>query len=123
MEAFDGWVDSTGTVTGIQLEGCRALPALVKELDPTADAKYLSTISTLIHTAVLQSHFFERGKPRAFEVMGRMRELRIEESDSVEERRRKCDAIRSWWGQEGYAYHQGWRFWSTRCRAPLIHDW
>jgi hypothetical protein len=108
--------------TRVLLHGCRALPALVAELDPEADAKRLELLSTLILAAVYQSHSFEAGSPNALRVIGDLSPLQVTRGDSAEERRRKCRALRAWWRERAGEYHQAWRFWSAACRAPLARD-
>ena len=108
--------------SAIPISGCRALPALVAELDPKASPRFLQVASSWTLAAIFQSHYFERGTPQASKVRERFSALAISTDDSVEERTRKCSEFRRWWAEEGGSYHHFWRFWSTACRAPLSED-
>ena len=81
--------------------GCRALPALVDELDPAHSSYYLCRISGCITAAS------DGAAPR------------MVFDDDPEKRRESIDLLRSWWAREGGRHHQGWRFWSSRCPVLL----
>ncbi len=79
--------------------GCRALPALIAELDPALSSYYLCRVSGCITTAS------DGAAPRV--VFG----------DDPAQRRESVDTLRAWWARDGGRAHQGWRFWSSRCSA------
>ena len=84
------------------LHGCRALPALVAELDPAADRYWTHTLSNLIRLAVSSSA-----------VRDDLKDIWYDSGDAAE-CARKIDGLRAWW-KEGNRHHQPWRFWSVRC--------
>ncbi len=81
--------------------GCRALPALVAELDPAHSSYYLCRVAGCITTAS------DGAAPRV-----------VFEEDPAQ-RREAVDTLRAWWDREGGRHHQWWRFWSSSC-PPLV---
>lgn len=81
--------------------GCRALPALIDELDPDHSSYYLCRVGERITMAS------DGAAPRV--LFG----------DDPAQRRESIDALRAWWAREGGRHHQWWRFWSSRC-PPLV---
>ena len=81
--------------------GCRALPALMAELDPRLSPYYLCRVGDCL-TEVTDGE-----APRAYF------------DDDPARRARAVETLLAWWRAEGAAHHQWWRFWTSRCR-PLI---
>jgi hypothetical protein len=85
----------------VALLGCRALPALIAELDPRLSPYYLCRVGDCVAEAA------DGDAPRVvFE-------------DDPEQRRKAVEVLRAWWAREGPAIHQWWRFWTPRCRGLL----
>lgn len=114
--------DSERLVLRLQTEGYKALPSLIAELDPQADSKYLTTVTSIAISSILRSHFHERGSDTADRVRQEISALQVREQDSPVDRQGKCTALRKWWAENGGGYHQWWRFWSTACKAPIGFD-
>jgi hypothetical protein len=88
---------SVETGDEFRLLGCRALPALVAELDAARPAGYLCRVEHLLNDAA------GGAAPRA-----------VFETDP-ESRARDAARLRDWHRREGGKVHQAWRFWSSRC--------
>lgn len=94
--------------------GCRGLRYAVGALDPSRYPEFLSSMS---HFVCWQS-LFPGAKPSVAgsEALGqRIEEWMITSGDGPAERRKKCEAIRTWWAAEGGNHHQWWRVWSKSC--------
>ena len=79
--------------------GVRALPALVRSLNPEKRAPYLTEASVLVRRIVL----------RASNEDLKERLIGIEASPS--ERALKCRLLREWWSERGHEVSRPWRPW------------
>lgn len=77
--------------------GCRALPALMDELDPELSPYYLCRVSDCLMD-VSDGH-----SPRV--VFG----------EDPAERRKSIDVLRAWYAESGRFRHVWWKFWSSNC--------
>ncbi|HEX7898825.1 MAG TPA: hypothetical protein VF950_13760 [Planctomycetota bacterium] len=85
------------SVMGITALGCRALPALVAELDPDVSPYYLCRVADCL------TDLSDGEAPRVvFE-------------DDPGQRRKSVDALRAWWEGGGRRRHDWWRFWTSKC--------
>jgi hypothetical protein len=77
--------------------GCRALPALVAELDPALSPYYLCRVADCL------TDLSEGEAPRV-----------VFDEDPAR-RRKSVDALRAWWAVGGRRRHAWWRFWTSNC--------
>lgn len=93
--------------------GCRALPYLVSSLDPTLNPLFLARATTLIAIEVDEpGRKGDRWSPSISE--GKF-EWCITLDDSIEQRRKKCEAVREFWKAHGRSHHQTWKVWTRAC--------
>jgi hypothetical protein len=95
--------------------GCRTLPYLVDCLDETKGRDFMEAATFLI----AWESVYPGVPPAEAEsptLQRRAEEWIINEADSPERRRTKCDRIRLWWKEHGHEHHQVWRFWTNHCR-------
>jgi hypothetical protein len=85
---------SAAAIAGL---GCRALPALMAELDPDLDPYYLCRVADCL------TDVSDGTAPRVFF------------GEDREGRRRSVDTLRAWWEKDGRRRHAWWRFWTSRC--------
>ena len=88
---------ATTSVAEIARLGCRALPALMDELDPELSPYYLCRVADCL------SDVSEGDAPR------------VVFTDDADQKRRSVDLLRAWWLTRGRERHRWWRFWSARC--------
>jgi hypothetical protein len=92
--------------------GCRALPYLVRALNPEKNPYFLerATMLIAIETDVpgVKGDGWWPGSPHG-------KAWRIALGDSPDERKAKCEAAREFWSHEGARHHQVWRVWSRQC--------
>jgi len=92
--------------------GCRALPYLVASLDPKRTPAFLERATLLIAIEIEPPPY--KG-PNWMGSTEQSRPWYIAQTDSPEERRRKCDLVREYWKLKGSTHHQVWRIWSKAC--------
>jgi hypothetical protein len=85
---------SAGEVAAL---GCRALPALMAELDPALNPYYLCRVADCL------TDLSDGEAPRV-----------VFEEDPAQ-RRKSVDALRAWWEGGGRRRHDWWRFWTSKC--------
>lgn len=85
---------SAGEVAAL---GCRALPALMAELDPALNPYYLCRVADCL------TDLSDGTAPRVFF------------GDDLEERRKSIRVLLAWWETSGRGRHAWWRFWTSRC--------
>lgn len=84
-----------GSVAGVLALGCRALPALMAELELDATPYYLCRVNDCL---------VDLGDSP-----------RVVFDEDREGRRRSIDALRAWWERGGRRRHDWWRFWTSKC--------
>lgn len=87
----------TSSVEEVVALGCRALPALVSELDPELSPYYLCRVADCL------IEICDGEAPR--EVF----------DDDPGRRRESVERLRAWWAREGPRRHSWWRFWTSSC--------
>jgi hypothetical protein len=92
----------------IRASGCRSLPYLVQAIASSNDPEYQRGLSLLVFFAATK-----QDSPEANAQLLTVSLLSVD--DSPLEHRKKCDAIRNWWKQDGHLYHQWWRVWTSKC--------
>ena len=95
-----GFVRTGGLSTAVEEVaglGCRALPALLAELDPDLNPYYLCRVADCL------TDVSDGTAPRVFF------------GEDREGRRRAIDTLRAWWEKDGRRRHAWWRFWTSRC--------
>lgn len=93
-------------------QGCRALPALIGELDPAGDPYYNYLLSNLLRIVAGSAAARDPGGfgKQAYDTLPW-----IEKAESPGDRPKKAELLRAWWREHGHAFHQRWRIWSVRC--------
>jgi hypothetical protein len=119
LESHAGWPTSSPSANEadnvVNEAGCRAFPAMVAALDPGKNPYFLFNVTAKMAIQVAAPG--ERDPLPSQAISDQLGEWRIQTWDSVQERTRKCDVIRSWWKLHGSEYHQTWRVWSRACAA------
>jgi hypothetical protein len=93
--------------------GCRALPYLVRTLDPAKEPPFLLAASTrFVETLNLEPAVSKEDCDLRY---FRRARFIINLDDSPEIRRNKCAAAKDWWHVHAGEFHQWWRFWSSWC--------
>ena len=82
--------------------GVRALPALMRSLDPVKRPAYLTEASVLIRKIVTRTDLLSWPETK---------EWMIEIDDPPAERARKCLLIQEWWRENGGGIHRWWQPW------------
>ena len=77
--------------------GCRALPALMAELDPGLNPYYLCRVADCL------TDLSDGEAPR------------VVFDEDREGRRKSVDTLRAWWAESGSRRHDWWRFWTSKC--------
>lgn len=92
--------------------GCRSLPYLIEALHPNQSPEFL--MSSTIHIGFIVA---APGEPILYnpKVLDWLKQWEITLEDPPAVRRRKCEALRAWWKENGARYHQTWRIWSKEC--------
>ncbi len=103
----------------VAIQGCRALPALISELDPAADPKRLQHVVATLRWLIVSDYEIPYAREKPPDVARASQALSADfgDLDSPAERGRKIDGLRAWWKAEGPGFHEPWRFWSKKCRA------
>ena len=93
--------------------GCRALPNLIRVLDPAKELPFLVVASAhVVETMNLAPAVSKEDCDLRYQ---RRKEFCIYLEDSADTRKLKCDRLKEWWREHGNEVHQWWRFWSEWC--------
>jgi hypothetical protein len=92
----------------IEEAGCRSLSYLVNSLDPDKNIAYLLVAEELLRKLTA-------AKDPQTAITTQCPEVRFSLLDESNERKTKCEEIRTWWLLHGKEFHQGWRVWSSHC--------
>jgi hypothetical protein len=113
LESAAGNQDGYATYEALRYgAGCRALPYLVRALDPAKNPYFLERATLLLAIGTdepgIKGDWWSVGSPHG-------REWRISLDDQPVERKLKCERVREYWFREGFRHHQTWRIWTRQC--------
>jgi hypothetical protein len=107
----DAGFSSSGEANEILLSGgCRSLSYLVGALEHANNSQLLCDMYLKILTMSLPADLKAQ--------VPTLEENRITLADNAEMKRRKAEALRTWWQANESRIHQGWKVWSSKCADP-----
>ena len=92
--------------------GCRALPYLVRRIDPSRHPEFLEELAGHVSVRVRDDDERIPAAPDPVESLLHDFPIRPEEAPA---RRERCDRIQKWWSDEGGRHHRWWRVWTDEC--------
>lgn len=109
--------DSAVIIKAVRAHGCRALPALLAELEDDIEPVHAMYVCTALMLTLNEGGI---QTPRDLaEMLDGLPRGRPWTHPKLKANR---DSVRNWWTRNGEAVHQSWRFWSTACpRRPLTN--